>query len=160
MAEHEQDALKNKEYSPGIKNQKFYIKDISFETPNSPEVFTMEWNPKLHVDLGQQAIELPDGHYEVVLTLTVTTNIEDKVAYLAEVQQAGIFYLQGFEADRVHRILNVYCLRMLYPYACFVVSDLVTRGGFPQLLLAPVNFEVLYKQRFANAGEQDETAGD
>ncbi len=158
MAEHEQDADRNPEHSTGIQNQKVYIKDISFETPNSPEIFTRGWKPVLNVDLGQQATELPDSHYEVVLTLSVTTKIEDKVAYLAEVQQAGIFYLQGFDADRLHRVLNVYCLRMLYPYAAFVVSDLVTRGGFPQLLLAPVNFEVLYKKRFAEAGEQRETA--
>jgi len=75
------------------------------------------------------------------------------------VQQAGIFYLHGFDAERLHRILNVYCQRQLFPYASYTISDLVTRSGFPQLLLAPVNFDAMYKQRLAEAAGQQEPAG-
>jgi preprotein translocase subunit SecB len=153
MAENDQDTDRQQENSPAIQTQKIYIKDISFETPNSPEIFTREWKPSIRLDLGHKFTELPDGLFEVVLSLTITVEIEGQTAYLAEVQQAGLFYLHGFDAERLHRILNVNCPHALYPYAAFVISDLVTRSGFPQLLLAPVNFNTLYNQRLAEAGE-------
>ncbi len=160
MAENAQDTAGNQENNPVIHTQKVYIKDISFETPNSPEIFTREWKPNLNLDLGQKITELQDGHYEVVLSLTATMKVDDVTAYLAEVQQAGIFLVKGLDPEQMHRILNVYCPRMLYPYASFVISDLVTRGGFPQLLLAPVNFDALYKNRQAEAAAAQQPAGD
>lgn len=159
MAEHEQDAVQNQEKNAAIHVQKIYVKDISFETPNSPEIFTREWKPNLNLDLGHKVTELPEDHYEVVLALTVTVKVEEATAYLAEVQQAGIFYLHGIDAERIHNLLNVYCPRQLYPYASYIISDLVTRSGFPQLLLAPVDFAALYKQRLAEAAGQREPAG-
>ena len=159
MAENAQDTAGNQENNPVIHTQKVYIKDISFETPNSPEIFTREWKPNLSLDLGHKVTELQDSQYEVVLSLTATVKVEDQTAYLAEVQQAGIYYLHGLNAEQLHRIHNVYCLRQLFPYASFVISDLVTRGGFPQLLIAPVDFGAVYKQRLAEAGEQPKAAG-
>jgi preprotein translocase subunit SecB len=159
MAEQEQDAARNQENHPVIHAQKIYIKDISFETPNSPQIFAREWKPNLNLDLGQAAAELPDSHYEVVLSLTVTVKVDDVTAYLAEVQQAGIFILQGFEPEQLHKIIHVHCPRMLYPYASFVISDLVTRSGFPQLLLAPVNFDALYKKRLSEVAGAQQAAG-
>lgn len=148
MAEDKQDG------NPILQTQKVYIKDVSFETPNSPKIFTLEWKPSLNLDIAQKIIELPDNYYEVILTLTATMKVGDVTAYLAEVQQAGIFLLEGFDEDRLRNIINVFCPRLLYPYASFVISDLVTRGGFPQLVLSPVNFEAIYKQRLAEAEQQ------
>ena len=159
MAENTQDTERNQDNSPVIHTQKVYIKDISFETPNSPEIFTREWKPNLNLDIGQKITELPDSHFEVVLSLTATMKVDDVTAYLAEVQQAGIFYLQGFDNDGLRNVINVFCPRLLYPYASFVISDLVTRGGFPQLVLAPVNFELIYKNRLADAAAAQQAAG-
>jgi len=159
MAEHEQDAAKNQENNPVIQIQKVYIKDISFETPNSPQIFSREWKPNLNLNLGQTVTGLPDSHFEVVLTLTATVTVDDSTAYLAEVQQAGIFYLHNFDAPQLQKVLNVYCLRTLFPYAAFVISDLVTRGGFPQLLLAPVDFNAMYQKRLAEAAGARQQSG-
>lgn len=153
MAENEQDNAHNTDGNPVIQTQKVYTKDISFETPNSPRVFTLEWKPSLNLDIAQKAVELPDDYYEVVLSLTATMKVGDVTAYLAEVQQAGIFLLQGFKEERLRNIINVFCPRLLYPYASFVISDLVSRGGFPQLVLSPVNFEMIYQQRMAEAAQ-------
>lgn len=154
MARNKQDSAPNQDGNPVIQTQKVYTKDISFETPNSPQVFTLEWKPGLNLDLAQKVTGLPEDHYEVVLTLTATMKVGDVTAYLAEVQQAGIFRLQGFDEEQLHNVVNVYCPRLLYPYASFVISDLVSRGGFPQLVLSPVNFELIYKQRRAEAAQQ------
>ena len=89
----------------------------------------------------------PRGHHEVVLTLTVTVKVGDETAYLAEVHQAGLFAITGFDEDQTEQLHRVYCNRMLYPYACAALSDLVTRGGFPQLLLSPVNWDQIYQQK-------------
>lgn len=159
MAEHDQDTNRDEDVHPVINTQKVYIKDISFETPNSPQIFTMDWKPDLNLDLGQKITELPDGHFEVVLSLTATMKIGDVTAYLAEVQQAGIFLLKGLDTEQLHSILNVYCPRLLYPYASFVISDLVTRGGFPQMVLSPVNFDLLYKNRLAETAGARQQAG-
>ncbi len=127
--------------------QKVYTKDLSFETPHSPEIFAEEWSPTVNMQLSSEASpvneDLEDLH-EVVLTLTVTVNIGEKTAYLIEVQQAGIFHIKGFNEDMMSHMAATVCPNILFPFAREVISDLVTRGGFPQLLLAPVNFEALY----------------
>lgn len=149
MADNEADTGRDQESSPAIQTKKVYLKDTSFETPNSPGIFTKDWKPSINLDLGQKVTELPDDHFEVILTLTATVKVDDTTAYLAEVQQAGIFHMQGFDRDQLRGIVNVYCPNLLYPYASFVISDLVTRGGFPQLVLSPVNFEMIFRQRLA-----------
>lgn len=129
--------------------QRIYVKDISFETPNSPQIFTAEWDPESNLNLNSSVNLLDENTYEVVLTVTVTTKVGDKTAFLVEVQQAGIFRVSGFPDDEMGPMMGAYCPNILFPYAREVVSDLVTKGSFPQLLLTPVNFDALYAQHMA-----------
>lgn len=132
---------------PEFAIQRLYVKDLSLETPNSPKIFLEAWEPQLHMDLGTDAsLVLDDGIREVVLTVTVTVKIKEKVAFLVEVKQAGVFSLKGFNDQQLHHMLGSFCPNILYPYAREVVSDAVMRAGFPQLYLAPVNFDALYEQ--------------
>jgi preprotein translocase subunit SecB len=137
------DEVKQGEFAP----QKIYIKDLSFETPHSPEIFTEEWKPAVNMNLGSEARPLGEKLYEVVLTVTVTVTMEEKTAYLVEAHQAGIFHIDGFPEEVVGRMVATVCPNILFPFAREHVADLITRGGFPQLLLAPVNFEALYQQQ-------------
>ncbi|CAG9295516.1 protein-export chaperone SecB [Celerinatantimonas diazotrophica] len=130
--------------------QRIYTKDISFETPHSPAVFQQEWEPEIKVDLDNNVSELGESVYEIVLTLTVTASHEENVAFLCEVKQAGIFTLGNMEPAQLAHAINAYCPNILFPYAREVVSSLVNRGSFPQLNLAPVNFDAM----FANYVEQ------
>ncbi|NOY61667.1 MAG: protein-export chaperone SecB [Gammaproteobacteria bacterium] len=126
--------------------QKIYTKDISFETPNSPQIFTEQWQPEVGLQIGNAAKVINDKVHEVVLTLTVTVKLGEKTAYLAEVHQAGIFDVEGFDDSEKGAMLGRYCPNILFPYAREVVSDLVSKGGFPQMVLAPINFDALYEQ--------------
>jgi preprotein translocase subunit SecB len=134
--------------------QKIYVKDLSFETPNSPQVFLDKWEPDVNLQLSNKATLLSENTHEVVLNVTVTVKLKDKTAYLAEVQVAGIFNIMGFDKTQLAAWVSSYCPQVLFPYAREVVSDLVTRGGFPQLVLAPINFDALYRQHL----EQGKTA--
>lgn len=127
--------------------QKVYVKDLSFETPNSPHIFQKQWQPVVNMDLASSATVLDNANYEVVLSITVTVSFETQTVYLVEVQQAGIFHLSDLPQDVVNRMLATVCPNILFPFAREAISDLVTRGGFPQLLLAPVNFDALYLQQ-------------
>mgnify|MGYP002621597948 CR=1 FL=1 len=127
--------------------QKVYVKDLSFETPNSPEVFKLEWKPMVDMHLTNEATPMGDDLFDVVLSITLTVKTADKTAYLVEVNQAGVFYIKDIPEDVVKRMLATVCPNILFPFAREAVSDLVTRGGFPQLLLAPVNFDALYAQQ-------------
>lgn len=146
MSEKNEQAQQQAQGTFGI--QKIYTKDISFETPNSPDIFALtEWKPDVNVQINNSGKALnQEGMHEVVLGLTVTAKQGDKVAYLVEIQQAGIFQAQGYEQAQMGHLLGSFCPNILFPYAREVVSDLVARGGFPQLLLAPVNFDALYAQ--------------
>ena len=134
--------------------QKIYVKDLSFEMPNSPQVFLEKWEPDVSLQISNTATALSQNTHEVVLSLTVTVKLKDKTAYLVEVQQAGIFNIEGYDEAQVAAMIGSYCPHVLFPYAREAVSDLVTRGGFPQLLLAPLNFDALYRQHL----EQGKTA--
>ncbi len=134
--------------------QKIYVKDISFETPNSPHIFREKWEPDVSMQMGNTVIALSPDVQEVVMAVTVTAKVNDKVAFLVEVHQAGIFTVEGFSAEEMGQVVGSFCPNILFPYAREVVSDLVTRGGFPQLLLAPVNFDALYAQHLAKATEE------
>ncbi|MBP1148466.1 MULTISPECIES: protein-export chaperone SecB [Methylocaldum] len=127
--------------------QKIYVKDVSFETPNSPEVFTLKWEPKVEFNLSSNAQKLQENLYEVSLTTTVTVKLGEKTAYLVEVCQAGIFAMAGFDDQELGPLIGSYCPNVLFPYAREAVSDLVTKGGFPPMLLAPINFDALYMQQ-------------
>jgi preprotein translocase subunit SecB len=137
--------------------QKIYIKDVSFETPHSPQVFTLKWEPKVEFNLASNAQQLQEGLFEVGLTVTLTVKVEDKTAYLIEVCQAGIFSLQGFSEQEYGQLLGSYCPNVLFPYAREAVSDLVVKGGFPPMLLAPVNFDALYMQHIQQLQQQGES---
>ncbi len=136
--------------------QRIYIKDVSFETPNSPGVFTEEWKPESSLNLNSSVNNLGNDTYEVVLSVTVTTKVGEKVAFLVEVQQAGIFAAKGFPANEMGQMMGAYCPNILFPYAREVVSDLVNKGSFPQLLLSPVNFDSLYAQHMQQQAQQQE----
>lgn len=127
--------------------QKIYTKDMSFETPNSPAIFTQDWRPEINLELNSHTAKIGEGVHEVVLSLTVTAKLGGNTAYLAEVQQAGIFTMQGFDDAELAPTLGAFCPGALYPYAREAISDLVARGGFPQLVLAPINFDALYAQQ-------------
>jgi preprotein translocase subunit SecB len=126
--------------------QRIYVKDVSFEAPNLPEIFSQDWKPESSLNLNSNATKLENDHYEIVLTVTVTTKIGDKTAYLIEVQQAGIFYIKAFPDAEMGHMMGAYCPSILFPYAREVVSDLVNKGSFPQMLLTPVSFDALYAQ--------------
>jgi preprotein translocase subunit SecB len=136
--------------------QKIYVKDVSFETPHSPEVFTLKWEPKVDFNLASNAKQLQEGLFEVSLTVTLTVKVEDKTAYLVEIGQAGIFSAVGFTEQEFGHLLGSYCPSVLFPYARETVSDLVSKGGFPPMLLAPVNFDALYMQHLQQAQQQAE----
>lgn len=142
---------------PQFQLQKIYTKDISFETPNSPDIFTEKWEPEVNIELHSSAKPLSDDVHEVVLTVTVTAKLGEKTAYLVEIHQAGVFTITGFaENERAHMV-GSFCPNILFPYAREVISDVVAKGGFPQLLLAPVNFDALYAQHVQN--QQNEKTG-
>lgn len=134
--------------------QKIYVKDMSFETPNSPAVFTMDWKPEINLELNTTSNKVAGDMYEVVLSLTVTAKLGDNIAYLAEVQQAGVFAMQGFPESELGPMIGAFCPGTLYPYARETVSDLVARGGFPQLVLAPINFDALFAQQIQKVQAQ------
>ena len=126
--------------------QRIYIKDMSFETPNTPSVFQQQWEPELSLDLNTQNTELEKGVYEVVLTVTATVKNQKATAFLVEVKQAGIFTIQGAPADQLDHLLGSFCPNILFPYAREAITSNVIRGSFPQLVLAPINFDALYMQ--------------
>ena len=136
--------------------QKIYTKDISYESPNSPEIFRGEgWDPKLDVQLNSKSRQLENGVFEVVLTVTVTAKLEDeRTAYLAEVHQAGVFNMIGFADDQMPYMAGSYCPNILFPYARETISDLISRGGFPQMILNPVNFDAMFQQQTQHAEKE------
>lgn len=134
--------------------EKLYLKDASFESPNTPAMFTEDWQPKVHFELNTQTSVLEDNLYDVVLSVTAEVKQGDRTAFLVEIKQAGIFRASGFNDEDLGSLLGSYCPNMLYPYAREVVSDLVVKGGFPPLILAPVNFDALYAQHLAQQEQQ------
>jgi preprotein translocase subunit SecB len=135
----------------GVGIQKIYLKDSSYESPESPKVFSMEdWAPKLNLQVDTMVRPGANDRFEVILKITVEAKQGDMIAFLCEVQQAGVFLLQGYEGEAQQQILGVYCPSMLFPYAREQVSSLVSKGGFPALMLQPLNFEGMYEQERKN----------
>lgn len=127
--------------------QKIYTKDVSFEVPNAPKVFQLQGQPAVELNLSQRVNTLGDSVFEVVLSVTVTCKIEEGTAYLAEVHQAGIFGVAGFDAASQDAVLATYCPNVLFPYVRQIVSDMVQAGGFPPLYLQPINFDAIYAEQ-------------
>ncbi|WP_028025855.1 protein-export chaperone SecB [Enterovibrio calviensis] len=138
--------------------QRIFLKDVSFEAPNSPDVFQQEWNPDVNLDLDTQSRELGEGVYEVVLRLTVTVKNNEETGFLCEVQQGGIFSVDGMEAPQLAHCLGAFCPNILFPYARETISSLVVKGTFPQLNLAPVNFDALFMNYLQNQTQNTENA--
>ncbi len=137
--------------------QKLYLKDVSFESPNSPAVFSeQDWQPEINVQLNTQSNTLGENVVEVVLNITVTATHQEKTAFLVELKQAGVFTLEGFNDEEKGGMLGSYCPNVLFPFAREAVSELVSKGGFPQLLLAPVNFDALYQQHLEQQQKNSE----
>ncbi|MDR3503760.1 MAG: protein-export chaperone SecB [Legionella sp.] len=137
--------------------QRVYVKDLSFETPNTPAVFQQQWEPELTLDINTTSAQLEAGVYEVVLTVTATVNNQKEVAFLVEVKQAGIFTIQGAPNEQLDHLLNSFCPSILFPYAREAITSQVIRGSFPQLVLAPINFDALYMQQLAEKQQSAQT---
>ena len=136
--------------------QRIYTKDISFEAPNTPLIFQENWNPEINVGLGSDINKIGDNNFELVLKVSVEAKHQDKTVFLVEVQQGGLFLIQGFGEEDTDALMGVAAPNVLFPYAREVVSDLVTRGSFPQFVLQPVNFEAIYtQQRQAKAAQAE-----
>jgi len=135
--------------------QKIFVKDVSFESPNAPAVFTEgEWKPEVNVQINTETKTISEGLHEVTLTITVTAKQLEKTAFLVEVKQSGIFQMSGFDQEQMGGMLGAYCPETLFPYAREAISDLVIKGGFPQMLLSPVNFNALYMQHQQQQAQQ------
>jgi preprotein translocase subunit SecB len=140
--------------------QRLYLKDVSFETPNSPDVFRQEWKPENNLNINTGVKQLEEGTYEVTLTLTLTTKVGENTAYLIEVQQAGIFTLNGFSEQEKAPMLGAYIPNTLFPYAREAISDLITKGSFPQMVLQPVNFDALFMQHQQELAQRAQGQGE
>lgn len=139
---------------PQFEIQRIYIKDLSFESPNTPHTFVEEWKPEVSLNLETKSTRIQDNSHEVVLSVTATVTSNKKTAFLIEVHHAGVFIISGFPDDQLHQMLGSFCPNVLFPYAREVISDTVVRGGFPQLILAPVNFDALYAQHMQEQAQE------
>lgn len=137
---------------------RIYLKDVSFETPNSPGIFAQEFKPEIGVQLNTAISKVEDDTYEVVLNITVTAKQGEQTGFLAEVQQAGLFALKGFDEAQKGTMLGAFCPNTLFPYAREAISALVGKGGFPPVLLAPINFDMMYAEKAAENAQQAASA--
>tara|TARA_R110001592_G_scaffold7032_2_gene39446 strand:+ start:13064 stop:13555 length:492 start_codon:yes stop_codon:yes gene_type:complete len=142
--------------------QRIYVKDISFESPNSPAVFQKQWKPEVKMDLNTKNAKLGDNHYEVVVSVTLTVTVDSMTAYIVEVQQAGIFVVEGLEGNHLAQALSAFCPNLLFPYLRETIDTVLVKGSFPAMMLAPVNFDAIFAQavmqRQKEAAEADQTA--
>ena len=142
--------------TPVFQIQRMYLKDLSLEQPNSPKILLEQAQPQVDINLGLGAEQVTDGIYEVTVTATVTTKLNDKVLFLVEAKQAGIFEIRNLPEEQMQPIIGIACPGMIYPYLRAIVSDVCTRAGFPPVLLAEVNFQAMYE---AQQAQQAQAAG-
>ena len=131
--------------------EKIYVKDLSLEIPHSPKIFLEQVQPQLEVQINTSAENFSEGHYEVTVTATVTATVGERTLFLAEARQAGIFQLRLTQPQELAPLLGIACPTLIYPYLRETISDMISRGGFPPVILAPLNFEALYLQQQQNA---------
>ena len=143
---------------PAFTVEKIYVKDVSFESPNSPMIFNENVQPELQLNLNQKVQRLSENAFEVVLGVTLTCKAGDKTAYVAEVEQAGVFGLIGLEPQAIDVLLGTQCPNILFPYVRSTISDLVQAGGFPPFYLQPINFEGLYAETLRQRQQQADGA--
>ncbi len=142
-----------------FQNQRVYLKDLSYEAPMGAEAFRREWKPQVNQELNTKTNKVADDVYEVVLGITVTVKLEDQVAFLVEVQQAGLFTIKGLENQQLAHVMNTLCPQILFPYAREAIDNAVVKGSFPALMLPPVNFDALFAQAVAQAKSKAEQEG-
>jgi preprotein translocase subunit SecB len=141
--------------------QKLYVKDSSFESPASPKAFRFkQWEPKIDLNLTNKQTHIEADIYEAILIITATVSHEESTAYLVEAHQAGLFQITGFDEEQRSYLMGSQCMNILFPYAREVISDMSVRGGFPPLILSPVNFDALYQQHLQQQQEQPTEAAD
>jgi len=141
--------------TPVFQIQRMYLKDLSLEQPNSPQILLEQAQPQVDINLSMQAGGVVEGVFEVSVTATVTTKVNDKVLFLVEAKQAGIFEIRNVPDDQLQGILSIVCPQMIYPYLRAIVSDVCTRAGFPPILLTEVNFQAMFEAQQAQmAGQQ------
>jgi preprotein translocase subunit SecB len=148
------DTPQQSQNQPSFQIEKIYVKDLSLEIPNAPQVFVQQAQPQLEVQLHTEGGPFAEGYYEVSVTATVTAKAGERTMFLAEAVQAGIFSVRNVPAQELDPLLNIGCPTILFPYLRETISDLIQRGGFPPVLLAPVSFEALYLQRMQQAQQQ------
>lgn len=139
--------------NPEFSIQRIYIKDLSLECPNSPQMFRQEWKPNIDLQINVDTTNLEEDFFQVILKVTVTAKNADKTALLVEAQQAGIFMLKGFSPEQRHQMLGAFCPNILFPYAREIISETALRAGFPPLYLAPVNFDAIYADQMRRQAE-------
>lgn len=149
-------AAQSEQQEPQFIIQRIYLKDVSFESPNTPDVYAEEWNPDTNLQMSSQARAVGDNFYEVELQFTITVKNLDKTAFLVEITQAGVFEITGYDGDQLNHLLASYCPSTLFPYAREAIASLVSKGSFPEMHLSPINFEALYQQRLEEAAKQAE----
>jgi preprotein translocase subunit SecB len=142
------------EANPVFNIQRMYLKDLSLEQPNSPQILLEQQQPQVDIQLGVGAEQVADGIFEVTVTATVTTKVTDKVLFLVEAKQAGIFEIRNVPADQMQGIISIVCPQMIYPYLRAIVSDVCTRAGFPPILLTEVNFQAMFQAQQEQAAQQ------
>jgi preprotein translocase subunit SecB len=143
--------------TPAFAIQRIYLKDISFETPMGLEAFTKAFKPAIQQDMNIQVAQAGDDLFEVVLLLTITARIDNRAVFLVEIKQAGLFAISGFEGPQLSHMIHTACPHILFPYAREAVDSILTRGGFPPLMLAPINFDAVFAQAIEAAREQKVT---
>lgn len=142
---------------PAFTVEKIYVKDVSFESPNAPTIFNDQVQPELQLNLNQQVQRLGENAFEVVLAVTLTCQAGERTAYVAEVKQAGVFGLVGFDAQTLDAMLGTHCPNVLYPYTRQLISDLIQAGGFPPFYLQPINFDALYAEGLRQRAAQQQS---
>ncbi|MCR5883649.1 protein-export chaperone SecB [Rhizobacter sp. J219] len=140
--------------APVFQIQRVYLKDLSLEQPNSPQILLEQAQPQVDINLNLAAQPVADGVYEVSVTATVTTTVKDKTLFLVEAKQAGIFEIRNIPDEQLQPIIGIACPQIVYPYLRAIVSDVCTRAGFPPVVLAEVNFQAMYE-----AQQQQQAAG-
>lgn len=146
--------------APQLAIERVYVRDVSFESPKSPGIFGVEWKPEVHMDINTRSSALDAQRHEVVLTLTIEARVDGDAAMIVELQQAGIFRLENMDAVLTEQVLATACPTALFPYARETVDALVTKGTFPPLMLAPMNFDALYAEAKRRAAEREERPPD
>ena len=140
--------------TPAFNIQRMYLKDLSLEQPNSPQILLEQGQPQVDINLQMGAEQVADGVYEITVTATVTAKIKDKTLFLVEAKQAGIFEIRNVPQDQLQGIVSIVCPQMVYPYLRAIVSDVCTRAGFPPILLTEVNFQAMFEAQQQARAEQ------